>query len=132
MHFYIVLWYTYSTFLNDSEHDSEISDTVLTILQLLNYLCSNSLLFIVKYKEIKMNTAAKKTDLDYIAQLRLMDDDFMSKCFEDNIECTELVIRVILGRDDIIVKSVHTQHQIKNLQGKSVILDIFAVDDNGQ
>ena len=67
MHFYIVLWYTYSTFLNDSEHDSEISDTVLTILQLLNYLCSNSLLFIVKYKEIKMNTAAKKTDLDYIA-----------------------------------------------------------------
>ena len=28
---------------------------------------------------------------------RLMDDDFMSKCFEENIECTELHGRLYLA-----------------------------------
>ena len=31
-------------------------------------------------------------DLQMLKELRLMDDDFMSKCFEENIECTELVL----------------------------------------
>ena len=71
-------------------------------------------------------------DLERIAKLRLIDDDFMSKCFEDNIECTELVIQIILGRDDLKVEQVHTQHQIKNLQGRSVAFDIYAVDKDGK
>ena len=71
-------------------------------------------------------------DLDRIERLRLMDDDFMSKCFEDNIECTELVVNIILGRDDIDVKEVHTQYLMKNLQGRSIILDIYAVDKTGK
>lgn len=49
-------------------------------------------------------------DLERIAKLRLMNDDFMSKCFEDNIECTELVIQIVLGRDDLKIEQVHTQH----------------------
>lgn len=61
-----------------------------------------------------------------------MDDDFMSKCFEDDIECTELVINIILDRDDLRVESVHTQHEIKNLQGRSVTLDIYARDSSGK
>ena len=39
-------------------------------------------------------------DLQRIRGFRLMDDDFMSKCFEENIECTELVLQIVLGRDD--------------------------------
>lgn len=73
-----------------------------------------------------------KEDLDRIERFRLMDDDFMSKCFEDNIECTELVVNIILGRDDIDVKEVHTQYLMKNLQGRSIILDIYAVDRTGK
>ena len=71
-------------------------------------------------------------DLERIAKLRLIDDDFMSKCFEDNIECTELVIQIVLGRDDLKVEQVRTQHQIKNLQGRSITLDIYAVDKDGK
>ena len=71
-------------------------------------------------------------DLQRLRGFRLMDDDFMTKCFENNIECTELVIQIVLGRDDIKVKKVETQHLIKNLQGRSVVLDIFATDCTGK
>ncbi len=63
-------------------------------------------------------------DLQRLRGFRLMDDDFMSKCFEENIECTELVLHIVLGRDDLKVKKVETQHFMKNLQGRSIILDI--------
>ena len=73
-----------------------------------------------------------KADLMRIERLCLMDDEFMSKCFEEDIGCTELVVNIILERDDIRVKEVHTQHQMKNLQGRSVILDIYAEDSFGK
>lgn len=62
----------------------------------------------------------------------LMDDEFMSKCFEDNIECTELVLHIILGNDDLEVQSVHAQHSMKNLQGRSIRLDVYATDKSGK
>lgn len=62
-------------------------------------------------------------DLQRIRGFRLMDDDFMSKCFEENIECTELVLQIVLGRDDLKVEKVAIQHQLKNLQGRSIIFD---------
>ena len=74
----------------------------------------------------------KKEDLERLRKFRLMDDDFMSKCFEDNIECTELVVQIVLNRDDLKIEKVHTQHQIKNLQGRSIILDIYAMDKQGK
>ena len=74
----------------------------------------------------------QKKDLERLRRFRLMDDDFMSKCFEDNIECTELVVKIVLNRDDLKIEQVHAQHQIKNLQGRSVFLDIYAKDTNGK
>lgn len=71
-------------------------------------------------------------DLDRIRRFRLLDDDFMSKCFEDNIECTELVLNIVLNRTDLKVETVRTQYTIKNLQGKSVRLDVFARDSSGK
>lgn len=78
------------------------------------------------------NGSINAKDLDRIKRLRLIDDVFMSKCFEDNIECTELVVRIILDRNDIKVQKVHVQHSVKNLQGKSTVLDIYAVDDKNK
>ena len=71
-------------------------------------------------------------DLQRLRGFRLMDDDFMSKCFEENIECTELVLQIVLGRDDLKVEKVAIQHQLKNLQGRSIIFDIYATDHAGK
>ena len=70
-------------------------------------------------------------DLQRIRGFRLMDDDFMSKCFED-YACVELVLRIILEKEDIKVEQVRTQYKIKNLQGRSIILDIYATDKSGK
>lgn len=69
-------------------------------------------------------------DLERIQNFRLIDDDFMSVVFED-IPSVELLLRVILERDDLTAKSVKCQNWIQNLQGRSVRLDIYAKDTSG-
>ena len=71
-------------------------------------------------------------DLQRIRGLRLIDDDFLNICFDGYCEGTELLIRIILNRDDIRVKQVQTQRQMKNLVGRDVRLDIDAVDSEGR
>lgn len=66
-------------------------------------------------------------DLRRLRGLRLLDDDFMQKVFEDKA-CTELLLQIILNRTDLKVIHVNGQQDIKNLQGRSVSLDILAVD----
>ena len=51
----------------------------------------------------------------------------MSKVFEDK-PCAEFLLRIILNRNDLKVKEVHGQHDLNNIQGRSVRLDILAVD----
>ena len=57
------------------------------------------------------------------------DGDFMTVCLADNFEGVELILRIVLGRKDITVKSVRTQEPMKNLQWRSAILDVHAVDN---
>ena len=52
-------------------------------------------------------------DLVRIRNFRLMDDDFMSKVFEDTA-CAEFLLKVILNRDDLTVQEVHGQHDIRD------------------
>ena len=66
--------------------------------------------------------------LEGIRKFRLIDDTFMNVCFNDSPECTQLVLRIILGRDDIVVTSVKAQTRMKNLNGRDVCLDILAED----
>ena len=56
----------------------------------------------------------RKVKEEAIKQFRLMDDTFMSKVFEDK-ECAELLLRVILNKDDLTVQNTQTQFEIKNL-----------------
>lgn len=37
----------------------------------------------------------KQENLQRIKEFRLLDDDFMTRCFADNIECTELVVLLL-------------------------------------
>lgn len=66
--------------------------------------------------------------LQRIRGFRLLDDDFMTKCFEENIEATELVLRIVLNKPDIKVVKVQTLYSMKNIKGRSLRLDIYATD----
>lgn len=56
----------------------------------------------------------------------------MTKVFEDDIERTQFMLRIIMNNDKIKVKKAFTQKRIKNLQGRDVQLDILAEKDNGE
>lgn len=51
-------------------------------------------------------------DLQRLRGFRLLDDDFMSKVFEDK-DCVEFLLQIILKRDDLKVTSVSSQYVIK-------------------
>ena len=70
--------------------------------------------------------------LDKIRRLRLMDDDFMTKVFENDKTCTEIMLWIILDRRDIEVMSVETQKTVSSIEGHSVRLDIVAKDSTGR
>ena len=56
----------------------------------------------------------------------------MTKCFENNIECTELLLHIVMDKPDLIVKKAQTQYSLKNLQGRSVRLDVYAEDSENK
>ena len=60
----------------------------------------------------------------------LFDDLMMSKTFED-INCVSYLLGTIFHRDDLEIVDVRSQFEVRNLQGKSIRLDIFAIDKNG-
>lgn len=74
----------------------------------------------------------QKKFLKKIREFRLLDDDFMSKVFEDDYECIELLLHIIMEKPDLKVTEARTQYGIKNLVGRSVRLDIYAVDATGK
>ncbi len=69
--------------------------------------------------------------LELIANFRLMDDTFMSKCLENAPECIELILQIILGKKDLKVVKSQTEYPIKSLQGRGVRFDVFARDSKG-
>ena len=71
-------------------------------------------------------------DQQRLQSLRLLDDDFMRLVFEDNIEATELLLNVFFDRYDMKVLRVQAQQEIKNPNGRSVRLDIYAVDSDNR
>ena len=65
--------------------------------------------------------------------LTLFDDDLMSRVFDKNIVATELVLRIILGRN-IKVISVDGQDEMRSheVSGRDITLDVHAIDVNGE
>ena len=65
--------------------------------------------------------------------LTLFDDEMMARVFDRNAEATELVLRLILGRN-IKVISVNGQEEIRNAKvgGRNIILDVHAIDVAGE
>ena len=71
-------------------------------------------------------------DLKRIKALRLIDDEFMTICFDGYIEGAELLLKITLDRDDLKVSEVKAQKTLKNLQGRDLRLDIYATDKDGK
>ena len=67
-----------------------------------------------------------------IQKFTLMDDTFMTQVFAGDTECTQELLHIILHRADLRVTRAVTQLTIGNLFGRSVRLDIYAVDEAGR
>lgn len=56
------------------------------------------------------------------------DDEFMTKCLEDYPEGVELMLRIIMDDDKLVVKEAQVQAVVKNLQGRSIRMDVRTSD----
>ena len=66
-------------------------------------------------------TKAQKTE----EELKIIDDTLFQKMAEDIGFCEELISTVL--QQKVIVEKVIPQNSVKNLQGRSVILDAYCI-----
>ena len=71
-------------------------------------------------------------DLQRLRGFRLLDDDFLTKCFEGDPRYIQLVLRIVLEMPDLEVVDVRTQVFVENLLDRSVRLDVLATDSTGR
>jgi len=76
----------------------------------------------------------REKTLKAIENLNLFDDDLMTLVFDRNIPATELLLNIILQRDDLKVTEVVAQREYKNPmpRGRSITIDIYAADKDGK
>lgn len=82
-----------------------------------------------KSNDLKFST---ETDLKrrFLAELILMDDIFMRVVLKD-VKCTEFILQTILEKPELRVKSQSIQSDLKNLEGRSLVLDCLCTDKEG-
>ena len=86
-----------------------------------------------KFKKLNETPEERELILAKIRQSCLMDDAYMKIFFDGEIECTQLVLRIIMERDDLIVISSKAQQNFYGASGKhSIRLDIYATDSEGR
>lgn len=90
---------------------------------------SNEKAGVLRDNEKRINQRREEV-LEAIATLSLLDDNLMTLVFDRNISATELLLNVILQRDDLKVLEVVAQREYKNpvVGGRSIAIDIYAVD----
>ena len=67
-----------------------------------------------------------------LKRMRMMDDTLMKCVFKDCKPAVELVLRIILRRDDLDVKRFSVSKEYKNLKGHSICLDVLAEEKDGK
>ena len=81
---------------------------------------------VVVFIALKITQKTREEILQRIKDFCLMDDTFMSRVFDENIDCTKLILRIKLNMPELKVRQVKTQYVITNLLGHSVRMDIKA------
>lgn len=66
-----------------------------------------------------------------VRRFQLTSDIFFCKVLEDKEACQE-VVRILLGHPSLVVKDVKTQYSIRNIENRSVVLDVLAEDTDGR
>lgn len=66
--------------------------------------------------------------VDLVMNYRPIDDDFMLHIFKGNTPLVEYVLRIILGKEDLIVTSSDTQFDLGAIGYRGLRLDVFATD----
>lgn len=84
--------------------------------------------------EVEYNNAQNQEIGKLIAEMRLFDDSLMTLVFDKNTPATELILNILLKRDDLRVLEVAVQREYKSSvpKGRSITLDIHAVDANNR
>ena len=77
------------------------------------------------------NTVITEKKLKAIADMRMLDDTFMSAVFDGQIKETQLLLQIILNKDDIAVIKAEAQVYFSNIYGREIRLDILAEDKKG-
>ena len=66
--------------------------------------------------------------LSRIQEMCYFDDVFMTKCLENYSTGIELMLQIIMNDHTLVVKEAQVQSVIKNLQGRSIRMDVKATD----
>ncbi|MCI9144597.1 MAG: hypothetical protein HFH87_18595 [Lachnospiraceae bacterium] len=87
----------------------------------------------MKETEQQRKERERRKDLQRLYGFRPMDDDFMRCLFKDNIPLAELVLRIIIGKKDLIITECQTQKDMKRLVGaRSICLDAYGTDSENK
>lgn len=74
-----------------------------------------------------------KKDLERLKKMRPLDDDLMRELFRNNIPLAQFVLRIMTGKDDLVITSEETQYDMERLLGaRSICLDVLATDSEGR
>ncbi|MBQ9901385.1 MAG: PD-(D/E)XK nuclease family transposase [Clostridia bacterium] len=65
-------------------------------------------------------------------QLRLLDDVLFAVCIASNKGNTELLLRVLMNRDDLLVIRSYAQYPVRSIASHSVTFDVYARDSEGK
>jgi len=83
--------------------------------------------------EQQMEKKKRQEDLQRLHDFRPIDDDFMRCLFKDNIPLAELMLRIITGKQDLVITECETQKDMKRLAGaRSICLDAYGTDSVGK
>ena len=78
------------------------------------------------------DVARRKRIHEIIQQFCLMDDTFFSYFMENNIDGMQYILRIIMDKDDLVVKNLVSQKEVINIYGRNVRFDVFATDSQGK
>lgn len=81
--------------------------------------------------KLKTKEQLREENLAKIENFCLFDDTFLTAVLTDEPELVQTILRIIMRNDGLIVKSSKTQKPLKNINGRSVTLDVDAILEDG-
>ena len=75
----------------------------------------------------------RERDLERLAALRPIDDEFMRAMMQGDLPLAQHVLRAVTGIEDLVLVAGDVQHDVRRLAGaRSVVLDVYGEDSAGR